>query len=59
MTRPEPRLVTIIKRLAELESRTFLDTQELRELNRLRIELGENWPEVSGALARAYVQAGP
>lgn len=55
MNRPEPLLVTVIKRLADLESRAFLAPPELRELNALRIELGEKWPEVSRALVRACV----
>ena len=53
--RSEPRLVTVIKRLAELEARSTLTFSEMQELNRLRIEL-EEWPEVAAALAHAYLQ---
>ena len=57
MTCREPRLVTVIKRLAELEALAE-DDADLSELNRLRIELGDRWPEVSAALAHAYVSEG-
>ena len=53
--RSEPLLVTVIKRLAELESRAFLSPSEMCELNELRIELGEKWPAVATAVAAAYV----
>lgn len=59
MSRPEPRLVTVIKRLADLETLPSLLPSEMHELNQLRIELGEKWPAVGIALALAYVEAGP
>ncbi len=52
----EPELVTVIKRLAELEGAAFLSPSQMRELNRLRIRLDEHWPEVGAALAHAYLQ---
>jgi hypothetical protein len=55
--RTEPRLITVIKRLAELEAGAFLTPQQMRELNALRIELHDGWPEVSLALAHAYMSA--
>jgi hypothetical protein len=58
MTRrhPEPRLITVIKRLADLEARGFLKPSEMSELNRLRVALAEDWPEVSAAVVRAYLE---
>ena len=50
----EPLLVTVIKRLAELEGAAFLTPSQMRELNELRMELHEKWPAVSVALAHAY-----
>lgn len=55
MARREPELVTIIKRLADLEAAAFLTPGQMRELNALRIELENRWPEVGLALAAAYV----
>lgn len=55
--RTTPRLVTIIRRLTNLEDRAFLTQAEGHELNRLRRELADGWPEVSGALAAAYLGA--
>ena len=54
MARPEPRLVTIIKRLAELEAKDELSPAEVHDLNEQRKAL-EEWPEVNGALAMAYL----
>ena len=51
----EPRLVTVIKRLAELEASDGLTESGLRELNALRTELQEGWPEVSKSLITAYL----
>ena len=51
----EPRLVTVIKRLAELEASGPLDAPQMRELNALRAELQEDWPEVSKSLVTAYL----
>lgn len=56
-TRREPRLVTIIRRLTDLEAAAFLNPAEMGELNQLRLELEDGWPEVSAALASAYLQA--
>jgi hypothetical protein len=53
--RSEPLLVTVIKRLAELEGAAFLAPSEMHELNEIRKELSEKWPKVSAALARAYL----
>jgi hypothetical protein len=53
----EPELVTIIKRLADLEARAFLAPGEMRDLNALRQDLQSRWPEVSAALAHAYLAA--
>lgn len=51
----EPLLVTVIKRLAELEGAAFLTPSQMHELNELRIELHEKWPEVSAAIVYAYL----
>jgi hypothetical protein len=51
----EPELVTVIKRLAELEARDHLGSPELHELNALRQSLAERWPHVGAALADAYM----
>ena len=56
-TRREPRLVTIVRRLTDLEAAAFLNPAEMHELNQLRTELADGWPEVSDALASAYLQA--
>jgi hypothetical protein len=51
---PEPELITVVRRLADLEQQDELGAGELGELNRLRREL-DRWPEVNAALAVAYV----
>jgi hypothetical protein len=53
----EPELVTIIKRLADLEARAFLAPAGMHELDGLRQILSERWPEVGAALAAAYLAA--
>ena len=53
--RPEPELVTIIRRLADLEQQDTLAPGEVSELNALRLRLSVSWPEVAAALAHAYV----
>ncbi len=53
--RPEPELVTIIRRLADLEQQDQLAVSELDELNALRVRLFDTWPQVGAVLARAYV----
>jgi len=58
MTGREPRLVTVIKRLAHLEAAGLLTHDQKTELNRLRTELAARWPEVANALAHAYVSEG-
>ena len=47
--------MTVIKRLAELEACAFLAPPGMRELNALRRELADEWPEVGLALAHAYL----
>jgi hypothetical protein len=53
----EPRLIAIIRRLADLQALPDWLPSETQEINRLRAELFEGWPEVSAALACAYLQA--
>ncbi len=53
--RPEPELVTIIRRLADLEAQDELTDAELHELNALRVRLFEFWPDAAMAVVRAYV----
>jgi hypothetical protein len=54
---PEPPLVALIRRLADLESMSYLSGPELAELAVLRSTLAESWPEVAAALAAAYRRA--
>jgi len=59
--RPEPELVTIIRRLSDLEQQDELGLGEISELNALRLWLSVSAPEVGAELAHAYVAvaAGP
>lgn len=55
IARSEPRLITVIRRLADLQGAAFLSPSELAELNALRMELADRWPRVGETLALAYV----
>jgi len=53
--RGEPELITVIRRLADLEATAFLSPSQMRELNGLRIRLSEEWPAVAEAVVYAYL----
>lgn len=55
MSRREPELIEVIRRLADLEATAFLSPPQMRELNGLRRRLNEEWPEVAAAVAHAYL----